>query len=247
MKVDWTNADFVMRFSDMSPPGGQFVQAVPLSLGRVAANASIHIDKDDGTRYVHVGGFLNPPSPLPDPRPSVETYWPYEWAGWPVIAAIPGDIFNAQTSASDPDYEYGGKYIESGMLAKLDPDASGPWLQSYNSRTGLFEDQLYTPLGNSGAGGIGEEGRTADGTLKSGWIFRAVSQRCWVLIVVDPSGHRVYDTIVAAIDGKPIILNPQRGQSLRFGLYWRLGAGSNIPGLATGGVFSGKPSSVQIG
>lgn len=251
MKVDWLKDDYGMSFADMTPPGGQFVQAVPLSLGVVSGGASVCTDLDDGTKYVHVGGFLFPPSPIPDPRPSVETYWPYEWAGWPVIAAIPGDLFNAQTSASDPDYEYGGKYIESGMIAKLDPDASGPWLQNYNTSFNppQYSDRPYTLLGNSGPGGIGSsETLMADGTLKRGWNFRAVSQRCWVLIVVDPSGHGVYDApLTPGLDGKPVVLNPQRGQTLQFGLYWRLGAGSGIPGIGTGGVFTGKPSSVHIG
>jgi hypothetical protein len=256
MKVDWIHSDFSMDFSEMPFPGGQFVQAVPRSLGTVVGVASIHIDKDDGTKYVQVGGALQAPSPsvyIPE-----GTYWDYKWSGWPILAAIPGDIFNAPTSAADPDYEFGGKYIESGMVAKLDPDGTGPWLQNYNPlfNPPIFQDYAQRSLGNSGPGGAGPEGLAADGTRKTGWNFRAVSQRCWVLIIVDPSGHRVYNTPInpgsilepPSWDGLPIVLQPQGAfLEYRFSLIWRLGPGSNIPGLLTGGASPTTPSAIHIG
>jgi hypothetical protein len=69
-----------------------------------------------------------------------------------------------------------------------------------------------------------------------------------VLIIADPSGHRVYDLpAIPDTDGKPIVLQPQGLITYHFKMFWRLGPGSNIPGLATGGASPTTPSEIHIG
>jgi hypothetical protein len=274
MKVDWFSPDYQLSsFDDPSfpPPGGQYLVTVPLSLASLRLSAAIHIDQEDGTQYVHCEGqMLIPPFEPTDPDSYYPNYWPYQYTGWPVLAIIPGDIFNADVTDADPVYEGGGKYIESAMVAKFDngEDWGAGTLWSYDKLGGAPFQMTDHPLGNVGRGGAGYGGVDSldniyappSGTVKDTWTYRAVSQQCWVLIVIDPASHRyIYDTNPYdparppfTGTGEPVVITNTTGLTrFKWSMMWKLGKGSGIPAndlIIPGGGGSGQssPSTVDI-
>jgi hypothetical protein len=272
MKVDWGHSEYFMsNFRTDLPtfpaPGGQYTVTVPQTLATVRVSAQIHTDQEDGTLYVQIDGSMRvPPTVITDPDYYFPNYWPYEYTGWPVLAILPGDIFNADVTDADPDYEGGGKYIESAMVAKNDPD--GDWgadtLWNYNKFGGAPYQMTQWPLGNVGRGGGGFAGveslddifRPPSDKILGGWTYRAISQQCWVLIVIDPSGHKYgYDVNPPSPDpwrgaGKPMVISASAGgDAFTFNMMWKLREGLGIPEglfIPGGGASGQSPSTVDI-
>jgi hypothetical protein len=159
----------------------------------------------------------------PDPTfEGVQIPWP--WLGWPLFAAIPGDFYNAQTAAGDPDYEYGGKYVRTGMEAK------------YDITTNAMVPGFSAP---GGWGGVGLGSQP--------WDIDVITQRCWVILLVAPFMLRPSDGPYPGGSEVPPWWHTEPwteplgyGMNISFRVQWRLGPGSDQVGLGT-------PASPDVG
>jgi hypothetical protein len=259
--------------------GGQYFATLPLTVGRVINGfASIHADWDTGEEYVKVSGNLLTPDRYtpPPPYPGDLNYWSYGHTGWPIIAALPGNRFNGIVDESSPRHEFGGREIP--LVGGLDPDSDLPFLLHYGyegapgvTYPGGIEYRLrYNWREGPVRGGVspaswfeeqGPEPPIPQGAIgNASWNFKAISQRCWVLILIDPSGHGFLreqasspgDIDPNGIDGVPLVVHP--GYNERFGatwefvMIWRKGPGSGDPGEygATQGGTVGIPSTITL-
>lgn len=275
MSVDWIHADAgtAIDFADMPEPGGQYTRTVPANLASVVGTVSIHTDNETDDKYVQVGGSVSAHGDFtgeiavyyPDyPDWNTGEYWPYRFTGWPILAAIPGDFYNAEISPADPVHQYGGQVIQSAMAWKYDPDWTGPtFVENYNPNYDppITEALPHLQPGSGGPGGTGdaggyivddEGGYAVDQSVA--WNYVAVSQRCWVLILADPSGHRVYHDpnvdidpeYVSSYDGRPVVFNPVGLTFFFFSMAWKLGYGSGQPGVRTAGTQGSIPTTINV-
>jgi hypothetical protein len=272
--------------------GGQHLPTVPPSLGSVTGAAAICVDVETGEEYVRVSGQMVTKPRAPDlPETFVDRdYWSYGWTGWPIIAAIPNDRFGAQDLGAE--HEFGGRVITP--VGGYDPDGEIDALNGVGEELPLIPvyslgSPGYPPYtidelggwreGSSVVGGVGGSGWFPErgpeppiGQLTAahgGWMVKAISQRCWVLLVASPAAHPKYDPEApgyyrdhnyggppeqpAEWDGLPMVISPQSAPPLLapfmwFLLMWRRGGGSGQSGtFDPGGGGGGTPSTVIVG